>query len=308
VLHIGTGPSHAEVKSGPPLVVTGTNRFPLSEEIRIERLDEQLAKRIQTACEPPHYKIDNFLHDRHLYAFLRRASEAEATKYEGMGELHSLIALSRLVRPTSVGDRYSAFILDSGLEDSAIYAIQYKGISPDVFVNKTQRDWLSVQDGEELRKLMPWLSKTKPMHDRVRRAYWNHDYAMRTAYLDMRLPLVVSGLEALINVRKNDNKWQFQDRVQQLGKHFGIGLTHDDLSKAYDLRSKIVHAESFLYGLGAILPENQHNSLYDKLECLLRMTVRTCLLDENNFGNFFRDDHDVEARWLLGSKPKKPKK
>jgi hypothetical protein len=38
------------------------------------------------------------------------------------------------------------------------------------------------------------------------------------------------------------------------------------------------------------------------------MTVRTCLLDENNFGNFFRDDHDVEARWLLGSKPKKPKK
>ena len=72
-----------------------------------------------------------------------------------MGELHSLIALSRLVHPTSVGDRYSALILDSGLEDSAIYAIQYKGISPDVFVSKTQRDWLSVQDGEELRKLMP---------------------------------------------------------------------------------------------------------------------------------------------------------
>ena len=41
------------------------------------------------------------------------------------------------------------------------------------------------------------------MLDRVRRAYWNHAYAMRTAYLDMRLPLVVSGLEALVNVGKD---------------------------------------------------------------------------------------------------------
>jgi hypothetical protein len=222
-------------------------------------------------------------------------------KYEGMGELHSLIALSRLVRPASVGDRYSALISDCDLEDSAIYAIQYKGISPDVFVSRTQRDWLSVEDGEKLRKLVPWLSK--PMHDRVHRAYWNHEYAMRTAYLDMRLPLVVSGLDALINVGKKDNKWQFQDRVQQLAKHFGIGLIHNDLSKAYDLRSKIVHGESFLYDLGAILPANQHNSLYEKLECVLRMTVGTCLLDENKFGNFFRDDHTVEAQWPLGSKP-----
>lgn len=93
-------------------------------------------------------------------------------------------------------------MLHFGLRDSAVKAIQCKGISPDVFVCTSGRDWLSAKDGENLRKLMPWSSKDKRMHDRVRRAYWNHEYAMRSVYLDMRWPLVVSGLEALINVGK----------------------------------------------------------------------------------------------------------
>ena len=308
LLHIDHGPSEVEEKSGSSLVVTNTSRcFHLSDEIWIEKLDEKLAKHIQTACEPPHYKIRTCLPDRHLYAFLRRASDAEATKYGGMGELHELVALSHLVHPTSLGDRYSALISDYDIEDSAIYAIEYRGISPDVFTWRTRKNWLSVEDGEELRKLMPWLSQTKPIHDRVRRAYWLHEYAMRTVYLDMRLPLVVSGLEALINVwgKGNDNSRQFRDRVKQLASHFGVCLTHDDLSKAYKLRSKIDHAESFLYGLGATLPKSQHTGLCEKLEDLLRMTVRACLLDENNFGNFFRDDQAVKTHWQLGSQPEK---
>jgi hypothetical protein len=136
------------------------------------------------------------------------------------------------------------------------------------------------------------------MHDRVRRAFWNHEYAMRSVYLDMRWTLVVSGLEALINVGKNDNKWQFRDRGVQLANEARIGLTDHDLKIAWELRSKIVHAERFLYGLETILPRSQHNDLYEKLEGLLRMTLRRCLLD-GNFGSFFCDDHAVEARWPL---------
>jgi hypothetical protein len=304
VLHIGVGPSRAEVESGPPLVVTGTDRFRLTDDIWIERLNEQLATRIQTACEPPHYKTNILPQDRHLYAFLRRVSGTETSKYEGMAELYTVLSLSRLIRPTSADDRYSALVVDAGLEDSAIHSIQFRGISPDVFVSSKQRDWLSVEDGENLRKLMPWLSKSKRMHDRVRRAFWNHEYAMRSLYLDMRWPLVVSGLEALVNVGNKDNKWQFRDRVRQLVSKFGVGLTDDDLSRAYDLRSKLLHTESFLYALGTILPQSQHNELYEKLEDLLRVTVKQCLFDEN-FGSFFRDDHAVAARWPLGSKPTK---
>lgn len=159
VLHIGLGlPSDAELKSGPPsLVVTDKNpSFSLSDEIWIERLDEQLAKHIQKACEPANYRIDSFTTDEHLYAFLRYVSDAEKSKYEGMEELHTVIALSRLIHPTSVGDHYSALVLEFGVEDSAIKAIQSRGISPDVFVSSKERDWLSAEDGENLRKLMPW--------------------------------------------------------------------------------------------------------------------------------------------------------
>jgi hypothetical protein len=297
VLHVGNGPSHTDVESGPPLVVTDANRFPLNGEIWIERLDEQLAKRIQVACEPPHYNTNNFVQDRHLYAFLRRAFDSEASRYEGMVELQMLIALSRLVHPTTVGDRYCALIFDFGHEDSVIQAIQFRGISPDVTLT-TQRDWLSVGDGEELRKLMPWLSKTKRMHDRVRRAYWYHEYAMRSAYLDMRWPLVVSGLEALISTGEHNNKRQFCTGVQKLANHFNVGLTAGDLSKAYKLRSKLVHAESFLYNLGSVLPQNDHNPLYEKLEGVLRTTIKQCLVDAT-FGSFFCDDHAVQGKWQL---------
>ena len=103
VLHIGLGPSDAEEKSGSSLVVTDADRrFPLSGEIWIEKLDTQVAKHIQTACEPADYKIDHFGTDRHLYAFVRRVPDAEENRHEGMEELRAVIALSRIIDRKSV--------------------------------------------------------------------------------------------------------------------------------------------------------------------------------------------------------------
>ena len=302
MLHIGTGPSNMEETTASPLVVTGCNHFELSDDIWIERLDEQLAKHIQKACEPPHYKIESVEQDRHLYAFVRRVSAVEKSNYEGMEELFTVSALSRLIHPTRIGNRYCAKVFHFGLKDSAIQAIQYGGISPDAVIGNNCRDWLSLEDAEDLRRLMPWLSKDKHMHDRVHRAYWNHEYAMRSFYLDARWILVVSGLEALISTGKKDLSRQFRDRVRQLAVKFDIHLTDDDLCRAYKLRSKLVHAESVLLGLDNILPTGQHNALYQKLEVLLRRTIRRCLLDEN-FGSFFQNDAAVEAHWPLNHKP-----
>ena len=207
-----------------------------------------------------------------------------------------MISLSRLVHPTSTGDRYCVQIMHYGLKDSAIHAIQYRGASPDVFLDSNQRDWLTVEDGEILRKLMPWAATDKPMHTRIHRAYRNHEYAMRSSYLDVRWMFVVAGLEALINVGDEKVSKQFRERVHQLASYFAIPLTVDELKKAYSLRSKLVHAEGFLRGLGNLLPTSQHNPLYDKLESVLRQTVRHALLDVS-FGDFFRDDAAVAAHW-----------
>jgi hypothetical protein len=219
-----------------------------------------------------------------------------------MDELLAVVALSRLIHPTSTGDRYCAKVFHVGLKDSAIFSIQYRGMSPDAILSGKSRDWLSVEDAENLRRLMPWLAKDKRMHDRVHRAYWNHEYAMRSLYLDMRWILVVSGLEALLSVGEKHLTGQFCDRGAQLASEFGVGLSDADLRLAYKLRSKLVHAESFLHGLEGVLPRSEHGQLYEKLESLLRHTVKRCLLDEE-FGSLFRNDAAVEARWPLKPKP-----
>jgi hypothetical protein len=124
----------------------------------------------------------------------------EKSNHEGRAELFATVALSRLIHPTSIGERYGAKVFHFGPPDSAILAIQPRGISPDVSLGRNARDWLSVEDGEELRKLMGCVPQTKPMHPRVHRAYWNHEYAMRSYSLDARWSVVISGLEALIDV------------------------------------------------------------------------------------------------------------
>ncbi len=139
------------------------------------------------------------------------------------------------------------------------------------------------------------------MHSRVHRAYWNHEYAMRSYYLDMRWTLVVAGFEALINVwkKKGDgNKKQFCGRVRLLADEFKVGLSDVELASAWDLRSKLAHNESFLYDLAAILPKDQHDVVYEKLEDLLRKTIRRSLLDDS-FGNRFGSDAAVEASWPI---------
>ena len=300
ILHIGAGPTYLQEASGPTLVVKDSERFFLSDDIWIERLEEPLAKKVQKACEPPHYNIGTQEHDRHLYAFVQHVADIEHRPYEGLETLHAVLALSRLIHPTSVGDRYCAKIFHYGLPDSSIYAVQYRGISPDIFLRAKQSDWLSIEDGKTLRDLMPWLSNDKPMYPRVHRAYWYHEYVMRSSVLDIRLPLVATGLEALINTSEHGSGTQFHVRIPQLATASGIAFSEAEAKQAWKLRSKLAHAEAFLYGLDTVLPANEHNDLYEKLEAILRSTVLRCLQDES-FGDCFRDKDAVDAHWPLKS-------
>jgi hypothetical protein len=91
---------------------------------------------------------------------------------------------------------------------------------------------------------------------------------------------------------------QFKGRVRLLADEFGLQLSGDEISKAWKLRSKLVHADGFLHNLETILPKSEHSGLYEKMEGLLRMAVRRCLLD-TSFGDCFRDDAAVRARWPI---------
>ncbi len=295
MLHIQTQPSPLWRDRNIELITGRGDRFELGADLWIEKLDEGLAMNVMEACEPPDYRIRRARQDNHLYAFVKRASDDERG-HEGSELLHTAVALSRLVHPTSTGDRYIAKVFHYGLPESPIFAIRFRGISPDVFLSLSERDWLSVDDGETLRRLMPWALKRRKMHDRIYRAFWYHEHAMRIYHLDVRWPIVVTGLEALVNTGKNDNKVQFCQRLSRLAEKLQIELSADELKKAWDLRSKLLHAEGFLYGLDSILPQAEHSHLYDKLETLLRVTVRQSLLDEN-FGNIFLNNETVRTQF-----------
>jgi hypothetical protein len=196
ILHIPAGSPSMAGKPGPH--IAAHSPFELTEDIWIERLDTEFAMQIQRACEPPGYNIHNSVWDRHLYAFMREVPEREALRPRGTVStddpilpLLGTLSLSRLVRPTSTGGRYSANVLAQTGSDYAIQALQLRGVSSDITLGNTTQDWLTPEDGEQLKLLMPWVSdESKKMPDRVHRAYWNHEHAMRTYYLDLRWNIV----------------------------------------------------------------------------------------------------------------------
>ena len=67
-----------------------------------------------------------------------------------MSVLAGLIALSRLVHPTSTGDRYCARIFKYGDPNSIIEAVRFFGVSPDISLIDGRSDWLSAADGQTL--------------------------------------------------------------------------------------------------------------------------------------------------------------
>jgi hypothetical protein len=74
---------------------------------------------------------------------------------EGILPLFTIMALSRLMRPTTIGNRYCAKVYPTPETDPAIQALTISGPSPDVTIADISQDWLSPNDGLELRRLMP---------------------------------------------------------------------------------------------------------------------------------------------------------
>ena len=204
--------------------------------------------------------------------------------------------MSRLIRPTTVGFRYTARVRHgSSLDSLKIVPGEIHGISLDASLSPThERDWLTVDEAHLLANL---LASAEPLQQpafplRVSRALWYFNYAQGTYYADLRWTLVATALEALVHTGKGGSTRHFKNRVPALAKDVGAhSVTMAETDSAWDLRSRLSHGDGFLFAM-----PNNDVALYDKMEETLRLAILKAFLDPA-FAAVFTDDAEIAKRW-----------
>ncbi len=267
----------------------------------VGKLEGKLAATIMDTCEPKAVGMPSPVRQfGQLYSFVREPVYDDMHRWDRDNVLASVIGLSRLIHPTSVGFYYAAR-LGYGVTESAevdhIVPADIRGISKQAFLSpRRTRDWLTDTEAAILRELLPALRHDLPR--RIHNALWHHEYASRTYYLDHRWTLVCTGLEALVHTDRHPSTAQFSRRVSQLASEFGIDIPEPRANEAYDLRSQLAHGVSFLSTNTSQGPSPAQLELYDRLEDTLRMTVLRGMRDRA-FGDLFRDDAQIRKRWPI---------
>lgn len=282
-----------------PPVKRGVN---LSDQLWVGQLDDGRAELIMNTCELKMLKDIPFVRQfNQRYAFVRELQDADDPYgWDEDDELTTAIILSRLVRPTLAGFEYAARIVcDQGVVTQIVPA-RIVGINTHAFMSPNRtRDWLTADEAKVLRDLIPIKKQLLPQ--RIHNALWQHEYAARAYYLDQRWTSVCTGLEALVHTSERKSTAHFIQRIPKLAEELGISISKKDASKAYAVRSQIVHG-------AALRPKSQGQStfdqeirLYDCLEDILRNAILRGMRDKA-FGDIFRDDAQIENRWPLTDK------
>jgi hypothetical protein len=293
ILHFAAHPAKdpGAVSALPPVA----ERYYLSDRVWIERLDANVARIIALACNSANYNTPPIEEEDHLYAFVRKSRlPGLFSDFGGTEELGAVVSLSRLVHPTTTGLRYAARVSLVKGEVRRVHAQQPRGVSLDVFWSEgNRRNWLTAEDASRLRALMPYLLERRPLPKRIHIAYWHHEYAVRTYYVDHRWVLIFTGLDALVNIDPYLGKRKFVSRIKRIAETVGVSASEAELEKAYDLRSNLVHGQHFLYDFGQPLPKVDVE-LYDKIEEILRRTLLKTF-EEPSFASNFTDESSIKA-------------
>ena len=278
--------------SFPPI----NDRVELGPGLWVGRLNGRLAEALMDTCEPKMLGVPTPVRQfSQMYAYVRELDgNPDLYYWDKDFRLSRLVAMSRLVHPTTVGFRYAGRVLQDA-QTLEIVPAQPHGISVDTYLSPSQqRDWLTRSEAERLGELD---AKSEPLTQpsfprRVSRALWYFDYAQRTYYADLRWTMIATALEALIHTGRANSTRHFKYRVPALAAAVGApALTSSESDAAYDFRSRLSHGDGFL----SDMPQADLG-LYDRLEETLRLTILKAFL-EPAFASVFTDDAQIEARF-----------
>lgn len=266
--------------------------FDLGRDVYLEKLPDGLAERVMSACEPAGENFRPVRQVGELYTFIRRNPPADA--WDRDMRLQQFVAISRLVRPTSVGFEYSARLeFDNRGEVLSIAPGAVTGFGAQAWIaSDSQDDWFEQSDIVSLKQL--WRQTNFPLvPERIGRAFWYHEYAARTEFAAVRWVLVCTGVESLINTGADRVSKQFVARMPELARRFcGSVISRSKASRMYELRCKVAHGVF----LGALDPPTK--ALYSELETTLRTTL-LCALSDPRVGELFASEDRIDQEWPL---------
>ena len=287
--------SIATWKAAPPL----KTEVDLGQGVTLGPVHEGVADYVFDLCYPHALKTKPVRGFRALYAFSRRDdADQSGLTWDREEYITTAMAMSRVAHPTSVGFEYSARLFlgddETTIAEAVTGPIKHFGSMAFVTDNlNTWRNWLTDADAKLTRALMDAFYASQGSRPRrITRAIWAHENAQRTFQLDLRWPMIVTGLEALINVDDSRSTQQFRTRTVGLAERFGQSWSDDDARAAYRLRSKLTHGQR----VGDTNAE--HHALYMRMEAVLRSAVREALLDAD-FAAVFADDDTIRKEWAL---------
>lgn len=264
----------------------------LGRDVYLDKLPDRLAERVMSACEPAGENFRPVRQFGQLYTFIRRNPPADA--WDCDMRLQQFVAISRLVKPTSVGFEYSARLeFDNRDEVLSIAPGAVTGFGAQAWiVSESQDDWFEQSEIVSLKRL--WGQTTFPLvPERIGSAFWYHEYAARTMFAAVRWVLVCTGVESLINTRADRVSRQFATRMPELARRFcGREISRSKASRMYELRCKVAHGAV----LGALDPASR--DLYSELETTLRTTLLGALSDPK-VAELFASEDGIDQEWPL---------
>jgi hypothetical protein len=249
------------------------------------------------ACDPPGMNFNRTKQLFYHYCIVREqsVSSSPSLNWDDDLQLRKCVDLSRLIHPTTIATHFSARLFYENGEDdvpSMIVPGFVQGFGAYAWVNgPTWRNWLTEQDARELAKLVPIYEFDK-MPIRLRRAMRHLLYAFFTYYPDMRLTLVVAGLEALLNTHRDNVTARFRKRVALTANDVGLVISEDCAKVAYHYRSLLIHGQ----GLQSQGVDREFTETYEKLEELLRKLIKRGIADQA-FSNRFESEASIDAAY-----------
>lgn len=273
----------------------------LARGVSIERIEAELAERLLRATELRGEHWEPRRQDHVVHAYSRIAwhedSDDEVVQiynWDAEGRIYPCVQLSRLIRDNGTSTEHAVRRLIHA--DGTELLVPFDGFDSHVAYRlyPERNGWLDIHEARQLADLMRAYWRAPEFPRRVGQALRRADLVTRVRYLQDALPLVVAGLESLLNVGRDFAAAQFAQRGSALAAEAGVSMTPAEARALYDGRSTFVHGGD----VDLSLP-HERNSFelgFIALQETLRWSVRRAI-ENAEFGAVFSADPAISERW-----------